>query len=134
MRLVIFSISQSFAVHIPMFLCSLFWPITNMYVCSEPLFSTQNILPLHGRKLEETDTGNKVRYPKYYWDNKQQSQAQSDRCKISTDGVPISSNHPSIWNLVKQKWCKFRGLWLHSTNVVVVIRFNPLEKHVLEIL
>ena len=51
-----------------------------------------------------------------YWDNKQESQAQSDRCKIS-DGVPISSIHPSIWNLVKQKWCKFRGLWLHSTNV-----------------
>ena len=37
-----------------------------MYMCSEPLFSTQNILPLHGRKLEETDTENKVIYPKYY--------------------------------------------------------------------
>jgi hypothetical protein len=39
-----------------------------------------------------------------YWDSKQQSQAQSDWCKISTDRVSISSNHPSIWNLVKQKW------------------------------
>ena len=47
---------------------------------------------------------------KYFWKycsvrtkklhNKQQSQAQSDGCKISTDGVPISSNHRSIWNLV----------------------------------
>ena len=55
-----------------------------------------------------------------YWDNKQESQAQSDRCKIS-DGVPISSIHPSIWNLVKQKWCKFRGLWLHSMNVVICL-------------
>ena len=35
-----------------------------------------------------------------YCDNKQHSQAQSDQCKISTDGIPISSNHPSIWNLV----------------------------------
>ena len=35
-----------------------------------------------------------------YWDNKQHGQARSDRCKISTDGVPISSNHPSILNLV----------------------------------
>ena len=26
--------------------------------------------------------------------------AQSYRCKISTDGVLISSNHPFIWNLV----------------------------------
>ena len=50
-----------------------------------------------------------------HWDNKQQSQAQSDRCKILTDDVPISFIHPSIWNLVKQKWCKFRGHWLHST-------------------
>ena len=24
-----------------------------------------------------------------YWDNKQQSQAQSDQCKIPSDGVPI---------------------------------------------
>ena len=31
---------------------------------------------------------------------KQHSQAQSDQCKISTDGVPISSNHPSNLNLV----------------------------------
>ena len=35
-----------------------------------------------------------------YWDDKQHSQAQSDRCKISTDGVTISSIHRSIWNLV----------------------------------
>ena len=33
-------------------------------------------------------------------DDKQHGQAQSDRCKILTDGVPISSNHPSISNLV----------------------------------
>ena len=26
--------------------------------------------------------------------------------KISTDGIPIGSNRPSIWNLVKLKWCK----------------------------
>ena len=64
-----------------------------------------------------------------HWDNKQQSQAQSDQCKISTDGVPISCNHPSIWNLVRQKWYKFRWLWLHSTNVVIVTKF--INCHVL---
>ena len=44
-----------------------------------------------------------------------------DWCKISTDGILISSNHLSIWNLVKQTWCKFRGLWLNSTNVVILL-------------
>ena len=34
------------------------------------------------------------------WDDKQYGQAQSNRCKILTDGVTISSNHPSISNLV----------------------------------
>ena len=34
------------------------------------------------------------------WDDKQNGPAQSDRCKILTDGIPISSSHPSIWNLV----------------------------------
>ena len=58
-----------------------------------------------------------------YWDNKQQRQAQSDRCKMLTDGVPISSNHPSIWKVVQHKWCKFKGLWLLSTNVDIRLSY-----------
>ena len=36
-----------------------------------------------------------------FWQEKQQSQVHSRRCKILSDGVPISSNHPStikIWS------------------------------------
>ena len=54
----------------------------------------------------------------YHWQDKQQSQVQSN-------GALISSSHPSIWNLVKQNWCKFRGLWLHSTNVVFRLNYFP---------
>ena len=37
----------------------------------------------------------------------------------------LSNPYNLIWNLVKQKWCRFRELWLHSTNVV--IRLNCQE-------
>ena len=32
------------------------------------------------------------------WHNKEQSQVESDRCKIPTDGVPISTKPTHIWN------------------------------------
>ena len=49
-----------------------------------------------------------------YWQDIQQCRVLLDWFKISTDCVPVSSNHSFIWKLVKQNWWKFRGLWLHS--------------------
>ena len=43
-------------------------------------------------------------------------------------GVPISSNHPSIWNLVKQKWWKFRGQ--HSLNLNYYSRLCFVSFHI----
>ena len=57
-----------------------------------------------------------------YWDNKQQSQAQSDRCKILPDGVPISSNH-LLFGRWSNKSDAIRGLWLHSTNVDIRLSY-----------
>ena len=59
-----------------------------------------------------------------YWRDKQQSKVQKNWCKILTDGVPISSNHTSIWNLVKQNWCKFRRLYVCVLGYYVM-EFNP---------
>ena len=40
-------------------------------------------------------------------------------CKIPSDGILIASGTGTMYlkPLVKQNWCKFRALWLHSTNV-----------------
>ena len=43
-----------------------------------------------------------------YWDNKQQSQAQSDQCKIPSDGVPIGR-----WRC---NWQFFRTPWLNKSD------------------
>jgi hypothetical protein len=52
-----------------------------------------------------------VKFQGLNWCNKQ----QLDWCKILSDGVPIC-----LEPLVKRKWCKFRGLCLHSMSVVLL--------------
>ena len=60
----------------------------------------------------------------FHWRNKKTIGSM----KIPLDGVPIGRWHCS-WAfsgapLVKQKWSKSRGLWLHSTNVVIHLNFT----------
>ena len=47
-------------------------------------------------------------------------------CKIPSDGILIASGTGTMYlkPLVKQKWCKFRGLCLHSTSVLILSNIN----------